>query len=307
MTEVLYDKYRPKHFEDVIGQKSAVKALVGLLEGGRSHAFLLSGPSGCGKTTLARISAEHLGCKDIINVNAAVFTGIDAMRTVQESLGYRPLNTSKTKVLILDEAHGLSKNAWDSLLQAIEEPPDYVYWFICSTAPTKIPATIKTRCSNIILKPVNEADLTSLVKSVCLKEKIKVPEFIDLIVKEANGSARKALVNLSDCLKADNRKEASEILKTAVQSEPVIELCRFLLKRGIWPEAMTIINKMEDINPESVRIVVVNYMGAVLKNSKSNKDACNVLSILEAFSQPYVSYENIAPLLISIGRVLFSD
>src|SRR5712671_4555438 len=127
-SEVLYRKYRPRRWEDVIGQRAAVKSLKSLLDGKRAQTFLLQGPSGVGKTTLARIAARHLDCRGmgLIEVAAAVFTGVDSMRELQDGMQYKAFGENKTKAAIIDECQKLSSSAWDSLLKICEEPPEHV-------------------------------------------------------------------------------------------------------------------------------------------------------------------------------------
>jgi DNA polymerase III gamma/tau subunit len=306
-----HTKYRPDRLEDVVGQGAIVKSLAGVVERDQSHAFLFCGPSGTGKTTLARIVAAMVGCqeKDVLDVNAATHTGIDAMRAVQEPLQYKPFGKAQSKAVVVDECHRLSGNAWDSLLKNVEEPQSYVYWFFCTTEPGKVPATIKTRCSSFTLKLVNDQDIGKLLDRVTKAEKIKLVSSVkDLVIKEAGGSPRQALVNLALVQDVDDRREAAEILKSAHSSEPVRELCQFVAQgRGSWAKAMVIISKLEDENPESIRIVVCNYIGAALKNAKSDKDACFFLGILDNFAGPYNSSEGLAPLLSAIGRTLFAN
>src|SRR5205823_1471975 len=108
------------------------------------------------------------------------------------------------------------------------------------------------------------------------------------------------------CKGVKTKREAADVLRTALEGDATLELCRFLMKGGSWLKAMAIIDKLKDDNPESVRIVVCNYVASVLKNSKGDQEAVRVLSMLEAFSTPYNPSERTAPLLLSIGRALFS-
>jgi DNA polymerase-3 subunit gamma/tau len=303
-------EHRPVSLSGVVGQDAVVKSLDTLIRNRRSSSFLFCGPSGCGKTTLARIAASMFGCEpsSVLEVDASTKTGVDDMRSVQDSLRYKSLQGSGAKAVIIDECHMLSKSAWNSLLKVVEEPPEHVFFFFCTTEPGKVPKTIQTRCSSFTLKLIPEAVLTKLVKSVMRKEGITVTDdVLKMIVSEANGSARQALVNLSTCVGVDGRKEAAELLRTAIQSEAVLELCRFLVGDSCsWPEALDLINKLADEAPESVRIMVVNYVGVVLKKERNGKRAGRLLEILQEFSEPYNPSEKWAPLLLSIGRVVFS-
>ena len=310
MTKSLHVKYRPDNFDDVVGQDAVVNALARVLERGSSQSFLFAGPSGTGKTTLARISAHEAGCedKDIMEIDAATHTGVDAMRAIQDAIRYKPFGKSEHRAVIIDECHRLSGQAWDSLLKALEEPPEHVVWFLCTTNMGKVPVTVKTRCATFTLKLVADRDLVDLIEAVALPEKIKLVESVrDMIVKEALGSPRQALVNLELCRGVKDRKEAADLLRSVMQTDAVIELCRFLQTRGSWSKVSSILAKLAEESPEGVRIVVCNYYGSVLKNAKSDREVCAALPILEAFATPYNQSEGMAPLFLSVGRVLYAD
>lgn len=309
MSEVLYDKYRPKTFDEVIGQATVVSSLKTVIEKKRSQTFLFCGPSGCGKTTLARITARAMGClqKDIREIPAAVYTGIEAMREVQEMAQYRPFGKGENKAIIIDEVHRLSGSAWDSLLKILEEPPSFVSWYLCTTELGKVPKTIKTRCSMFMLREVSDNDLRRLLQRVVKAEGIQVPDGVaDLVIREAHGSPRQLLSNLGQCQGVKDKKQAAEILKTALEGDATLELCRFLIQGGSWMKVMGIVSKLEGENPEGVRIVVCNYIASVLKSARNDKEAVRLLQMLEAFSTPYNQSERVAPLLLSIGQVLFN-
>lgn len=309
MSNSLHTKYRPKSFDEVIGQAAIVKAMKSAIDRKTARAFLFNGPAGCGKTTLARISAYEVGCSDssIMNVDAATNTGVDNVREIQEVIRYKPMGDSSVRGIIVDECHMLSKQAWNSLLTVVEEPPSYVYWFFCTTEVDKVPKTIVTRCKNLKLSLLSDVALEKVVKNALKGEKEKLKDsIVKLIISEAHGSARQALQNLDSCIGVTNTKEAARILETAADSKDVIDLCRLLISGGAsWTSAMEIINRIKDPNPESIRIVVCAYTAAVLKNQKSAKQVQNLLAILDAFEGYYNPSEKLAPLLLSIGRVLY--
>lgn len=309
--EAYHTKYRPVSFKTVKGQASGIATLEKVLAKGTSQAFLFTGPSGTGKTTLARIAAAHVGCEphDIVDVDAASNSGADETRKLQEIMAFRPIGGGDMRAIIVDECHGLSQKAWDTLLKTIEEPNAHSMWFFCTTNPNKVPATIKTRCTKIDLRLLKDAEVESVVNRVCSKEGIELDDGVrDVIVRFAYGSARQALVNLAAVEEFETGKEAAKALQVAVDSDPIRELCQFLLKPGSWMKAMAIVDKFdpEDRNYEGRRIIVCNYMGAVLKGAKSDDAATSTLQILEAWATPYNQSEGIAPFMLSIGRTMFA-
>lgn len=309
MSLPLHQKYRPTELSSVVGQSAAVNAIGKILKRGDVKTFLLSGPSGTGKTTLARIIAAQLGCasKDVIEVDAATNSGVDATRALQDAAQFVPFGKSKRRGIIVDEAHALSKQAWQSLLKSIEEPPEFMLWFFCTTEMSKVPPTIKTRCAAFGLKEVDTTSLRKLLVDVCKAERIKLAMGVeDQLLRSAHGSPRQLLVNLAMVREAANRKEASDLLRQVEEGDATIELCRFLLKGGSWSAAMKIYDKLKGENPEGVRIVVCNYMASVLKGTTSDDKAQGILQVLDAFSEPFNASENSAPLLLAIGRTLYA-
>jgi DNA polymerase-3 subunit gamma/tau len=307
MIEALHVKYRPRDFSEVVGQADAIASLQKTLTRNEVHSFLMTGPSGTGKTTLARIVAKMVGARpsDIIEIDAATKTGVDDMRAILEILRHKPLGGS-VRPIVLDEAHMLSRNAWNSMLKAIEEPPKHVYWFICTTEPGKVPVTVSSRCLPVRLKSVPEKGLIALLRDVCSEEKLKLrDDIIQLCAFEAKGSARQALVNLELVRDVKDGKEAQRLLANVADADPVIALCRFLLDgKGSWMKVAGLLRALEEQNPEGVRIVVCNYMASVLKGAKNDRTAMSALAVLGQFDTPYNSSEGMAPLFLSVGRCL---
>jgi DNA polymerase III gamma/tau subunit len=307
----LHDKYRPENWDQVFGQSSIVKSLRATMKRGGSQCLLFSsaGP-GLGKTSMARLAALEFGCTQdtIMEHDAASFSGIDSMRQITSMTAYAPLGGSNKRAVIIDEAHGLSKQAWDSLLKATEEPPAHMLWIFCTTNVGKVPATIKSRATAFELKPVGTEDMWALLDDVCVAEKIKLPDNIrDLVVASAQGSPRQLLVDLEKVRDVADKKEAAQLLHTAIDTDATLELARFLTGDGSWPKAMAIVNKFgKDENWEGVRIVVSNYLAQPLKKAKNNDEAVYFLRKIEAFSQPYNPSMGISALLQSIGQAMFN-
>jgi DNA polymerase-3 subunit gamma/tau len=312
----LHTKYRPSTFEDVLGHNKLVKSLKKVVTDRRAHAFAFTGNSGVGKTTLARILANQFaGGKatqaNIEEIDAASHSGADDMRSVVNRAYYKAIGESPVKAIIVDEAHRLSAAAWTILLKPIEEPPQHVFWFLCTTEAGKIPKTIMTRCLRYDLKPVSEEDILELLVKVADAEKIDIKdEVLEAVAEGAQGSPRQALVYLESCIYAENAADARSIMRTAGQSKEVIDLCRFLLKQQgrSWVECMKYVNALEGTDAESIRITVVNYLTTVLKGCKSDKQAVALLGLLEPFLASYTSSaDRHGPLLHSLGLALQLD
>jgi DNA polymerase III gamma/tau subunit len=304
-----HEAYRPNCWDEVLGNAPQVDALANVIAKRDEQTFLLSGPSGVGKTTLARIACNQLKCEGAnrIDIDGATYTGINDMRDIHQLLRYQPFGKSKVRVIIVDECHRLSGQAWDALLKATEEPPKDVYWFFCTTQLGKVPVTIRTRSVHIALQPIATEDIRQLVLDVAKSEGIKLPaDVIPMIVKHADGSARQALVNLALCQLCKDRKSAASILQSINESDPVYQLCQFVAGgKGSWAKAMAIMAKLEKENAESVRIQVMHYLAKALQNTKDDRGACHFLRVLELFSHPYNPSEDKAPLYLSIGQALF--
>lgn len=173
MHQVLYNKYRPQTFDDVIGQSAITQTLKNqIVDGTFAHAYLFTGTRGTGKTTCARLFARAVNCEhsqdgepcgeceicrgfiehgisDIIEIDAATNNGVENVRQIRDSVEFRPV-IARYKVYVIDEVHMLSDSAYNALLKTIEEPPSYVIFILATTEINKVPATIISRCQRLI-------------------------------------------------------------------------------------------------------------------------------------------------------------
>lgn len=306
MPETLITKYRPKTFDEVIGQTSIVRSLAKVIKDKSSRTFLFTGPAGTGKTTLARLVAEAMGCglQDLQEIDGATYRGIDDMRAITAGLQYKPIGESAVKAVIVDECHAISKDAFQSLLKSLEDVPSWVVWLLCTTEPTKVPKAIVTRSTHYSLKLVSTDELLDWLDPIAEKEGI-VEEVAALCAKEAEGSPRQALANLAACGSAKNVAEAKQLLRSAVDSAEAIALVRALVQGADWKQVQKLLAGLSDVNPESVRHIVRAYVSKVVLNSKSQDEAGYGIEILDAFSQPFHSSDGIAPLIVACGKVVF--
>jgi DNA polymerase-3 subunit gamma/tau len=203
MKDTLANKYRPKNFDEVLGQTTTVTILKRQLELKEfKNCYLFCGPSGTGKTTLARIFANEINQYkgSPIEIDGASNNGVDNIREIIASANERSLD-SQYKIYIIDEAHMITIQGWNAFLKCIEEPPMYTIFIFCTTNPEKIPITILNRVQKFYLNRLDNSLIEQKLKLVCQIEKASnYDEACSYIAKISSGGMRTALANLDKCL-----------------------------------------------------------------------------------------------------------
>jgi len=223
--QVLARKWRPRVFEEIVGQSHVVTALANALDSKRlHHAYLFTGTRGVGKTTLARILAKALNCEtngisshpcgkcracvdidagrfvDLLEVDAATNTKVDEMRELLDTAQYMPV-AGRFKVYIIDEVHMLSRHAFNSMLKTLEEPPEHVKFILATTDPQRLPVTVLSRCLQFNLKPLSPPLIAGHLKHVLAAEKVAFEEpALAELAKAASGSLRDSLSLLDQAI-----------------------------------------------------------------------------------------------------------
>lgn len=285
---MLITRYRPERLDQIVGNQSVIASIESILSREVEkipHTFMLVGLPGCGKTTIARIIAARLQCtgQDVHETNAANFTGIDNIRDIISQMKYKPME-SDTKVWIMDECHKLSGPAQDSFLKALEEPPEHVYFILCTTDPQTMKKAVLRRCSIHELKPINEQQMMGYLETILIKEKKggTVPlEILEQITTDSGGQPGVAL-GLLDKIIDLPAKDMKDALKQSIsEKSQAIELCRALIKGASWKEIAEILKGIEE-EPETVRRIVLGYCNTVLLSGNSK-----AFSIMNEFVDPF--------------------
>lgn len=305
----LITKYRPLDFDSMLGNEERLGALRRRLsDPSRPHAFLFTGPSGVGKTTTARIVANYLEA-EILEIDAASNSGIDAVRQLTELGQHKSLIGAANKMFIIDEAHGLSRPAMEALLKLLEEPPEHLYIALCTTEPGRFKETILTRCYHVEFKKVAAEDIEVLLEAVCAEEGWKVEnDIFQEIVIAATGQPRKALSYLQSCYDAPSAEEARRIMALVTpENNPVIAVVTLLMNgKYKWETIQPELVKLDDSDFDDSSLIHAGryIMGAMLK-TKSDKQAGLYWNMLEALIAPVSTFDKKAVFVSAIGRMIW--
>lgn len=230
---MLYRKYRPQAFKEVIGQEHVVKVLEGAIKlGNVSHAYIFSGSRGTGKTSVARILAREIGtsANDLVEMDAASNRGIDDVREIRDSVNTLPFE-SKYKVYIIDEVHMLTRDAWNAFLKTLEEPPAHVVFIMATTEIEKVPETVVSRCQTFTFRRPNQATLKDFALKIARQEGATLePAAAELVALLGDGSFRDAHGILEKVLSSTKDKKITRAEVEVVTGAPKAELVRDILE-----------------------------------------------------------------------------
>jgi DNA polymerase-3 subunit gamma/tau len=294
MSLVLYRKYRPQTFSEIIGQEHVVQTLTNAISSGMiSHAYLFCGPHGCGKTTIARLLAKAVNCQnrkgfepcnqcsscleinagralDLLEIDAASHRGIDEMKELRDGIRFFP-SKSKYKVFILDEAHQLSKDAANALLKTLEEPPSHAIFILATTEIHKMIPTIISRCQRFDFRKLTLPEIIKRLDIIREKEKAKVERAaLELIAVNSGGSIRDAESLFDQVLTfsgqgSEIKAESIKDLLGLVEVNTVSQFCGLLSDKKA-SQAISFLNGINDkgMDLQEFAKALINYLRQAL-------------------------------------------
>ncbi|MCR1899959.1 DNA polymerase III subunit gamma/tau [Irregularibacter muris] len=314
----LYRKWRPKTFEDVVGQEHITTTLKNQILFNRiAHAYLFSGTRGTGKTSTAKIFARAVNCPhhiqgdpchqcevckeiessgvmDIIEIDAASNRGVDEIRDLRERVKYPP-SLGRYKVYIIDEVHMLTQEAFNALLKTLEEPPKHVIFILATTEPHKLPATILSRCQRFDFKRVTLKDMVGRMEYICREMDISIEEkALELIAKNAEGAMRDALSILDQCLSLVEENQTityeniTDTLGLASESW-VYDIAGSILKQDIR-NTLSLLHEMMDNGKDILQMV--KQLREHFRNLLMVKTLSQAENILEMTAEQIESLKN---------------
>ncbi len=281
---VLYRKYRPQRFSDVVGQDHIVNVLKNALRLERvSHAYIFSGTRGTGKTTLARLLAKAFNCEkrgvegepcnacdicrefssgkafDLVEIDAASNRGIDDIRELKEAVRFTPMR-ARRKVYIIDEVHMLTKEAFNALLKTLEEPPAHAMFIMATTELDRVPDTILSRSQSFEFRRISESVIREELLRVAKSEKYKIDaECITMLAFLADGSMRDAETMLGQVMDACPDSADKDVL-TNLFGLPKIGQIHELLDSALRREPVRILDTLTQIRKDGIDPKILSRM-----------------------------------------------
>ncbi len=313
---VLYRKYRPQAFSEIIGQEHIVQTLTNAVsEEMVSHAYLFSGPRGSGKTTTARLLAKAVNCQnrkekdfepcnkcsscleiregraiDLIEIDAASNRGIDEIRDLRDGIKFAPTK-SRYKVFIIDESHQLTKEAANALLKTLEEPPSHAIFILATTEIYKMIPTIISRCQRFDFRKLTVSEIVKKLKFIVQKEKVKIEErALNLIALNSEGSIRDAEGFLDQALTFSGSQRQKEI-----KTEDIKDLLGIV--------EMNLIGQFVDFLAEKNSQKAINFLNEVLEKGYDPREfAKTLINYLRQALLLKISANFQNPLIISLTK-----
>jgi len=298
VSQVFYRKYRPRSFNEVIGQEHVVQTLSNALKTGViSHGYLFAGPRGSGKTTLARLFAKALNCQekkqgqaepcnqcdscreinenraiDLVEIDAASSGGVDQIRELKEGIRFSPTK-SKYKVFIIDESHQLTKEAANALLKTLEEPPSHAIFILATTELHKMIPTIISRCQKFDFRRLRLPEIIKRLKLICQKEGLEAEDAaLELIALNSSGAFRDAESILDQVATFSSSSHKTRITAENLRellgiagNQKVAGLVNLLSEKKVAP-AISLLNQLFDQGADLQQLAgeLTNYLHAVL-------------------------------------------
>ena len=280
--EVLARKWRPKGFDDVVGQEHVTRTLKNAIETGRvAHAYLFIGPRGIGKTSLARIFAKALDCEkgpttapcdacsmcreiaagnalDVLEIDGASNNGVDQVRDLRDQVQFAPTHGT-FKIIIIDEVHMLSTAAFNALLKTLEEPPPHVKFIFATTEGDKVLPTIISRCQRFDLRRIQTPLIVERLRHICTAEHITVDDDALLAVaRGAEGGMRDALSALDQLIsfKGDALTEEDVLAVFGLVSRRSLEGLASAVLKGDMPEILRLVAMFDSAGKDMRRLTV---------------------------------------------------
>lgn len=300
-------KYRPTLFDELIGHDAPVRALQRhMASDTHSHSYLLTGPSGIGKTTIARLIAHEFNA-ELMEIDAAEYSGVDDMRNLKSMSEHRALTGIGRRMILVDEIHSLSRSAFQALLKILEEPPDHLFFALCTTEFAKVPETIIQRCYHVVLRPVHIKFIEDLIDRVVQNEKWKIPgNVLTMVADSASGSPRKALSLLQVAVDIDSTDELQRVIELQEVSGAILDIARAAVKGLDWEIIKRLFPRISDDEFERASGALGRYIVTVMLNS-DEKRAKGLWTLLDALTWPAASYDKKVLFMNALGRMLWGN